>query len=33
VTDKRSLLWLVNQNSVTPHIWTSRAPDLYHPDL
>ena len=33
VTDKRSLLWLVNQNSITPHVWTSRAPDLHHPDL
>jgi bifunctional non-homologous end joining protein LigD len=25
VTDTRSLLWLVNQNSITPHVWTSRA--------
>ncbi len=33
VTDARSLLWLVNQNSITPHVWTSRAPDLYHPDI
>ena len=33
VTDTRSLLWLVNQNSITPHVWTSRAPDLHHPDL
>lgn len=33
VTDLRSLLWLANQNSITPHVWTSRAPDLYHPDL
>ncbi len=33
VTDTRSLLWLANQNSITPHVWTSRAPDLYHPDL
>ena len=31
VTDTRSLLWLANQNSITPHVWTSRAPDLYHP--
>jgi bifunctional non-homologous end joining protein LigD len=31
--DVRSLLWLANQNSVTPHVWTSRAPDLFHPDV
>jgi len=28
-----SLLWLANQNTVTPHVWTSRAPDLFHPDV
>jgi bifunctional non-homologous end joining protein LigD len=33
VTDARSLLWIVNQNCVTPHVWTRRAPDLYHPDV
>jgi len=33
VTDTRSLLWLVNQNTITPHVWTSRAPDLHHPDI
>ena len=33
VTDTRSLLWLANQNCITPHVWTSRAPDLYHPDI
>jgi bifunctional non-homologous end joining protein LigD len=33
VTDTRSLLWLANQNCITPHVWVSRAPDLYHPDL
>jgi bifunctional non-homologous end joining protein LigD len=33
VTDTRSLLWLANQNSITPHVWTSRAPDLLHPDI
>ena len=33
VTDTRSLLWLVNQNSITPHVWTSRAPDVYYPDI
>jgi bifunctional non-homologous end joining protein LigD len=33
VTDVRSLLWLANQNCITPHVWSSRAPDLYHPDI
>jgi bifunctional non-homologous end joining protein LigD len=33
VNDARSLLWLANQNCVTPHVWTSRAPELYHPDI
>jgi bifunctional non-homologous end joining protein LigD len=33
VTDLRSLLWVVNQNTITPHVWVTRAPDLYHPDL
>jgi bifunctional non-homologous end joining protein LigD len=28
-----SLLWLANQNAVTLHVWTSRAPDFLHPDL
>jgi bifunctional non-homologous end joining protein LigD len=31
--DVNSLLWLANQNTVTPHVWTSRAPDLFYPDL
>jgi bifunctional non-homologous end joining protein LigD len=31
--DARSLLWLANQNCITPHVWTSRAPKLYHPDI
>ena len=31
VEDARSLLWLANQNCITPHVWTSRAPDLYTP--
>lgn len=31
--DVNSLLWLANQNTVTPHVWTSRAPDLFHPDI
>ena len=33
VCDARSLVWLANQNSITPHVWTSRAPNLYHPDI
>ena len=33
IRDVRSLLWIVNQNTVTPHVWTSRAPDLYHADI
>jgi len=31
--DKRSLLWLANQNSITIHVWPSRAPNLYQPDV
>jgi bifunctional non-homologous end joining protein LigD len=33
ITDTRSLLWVANQNTITPHVWTSRAPDLMHPDV
>jgi bifunctional non-homologous end joining protein LigD len=33
VTDTRSLMWIVNQNTITPHVWTSRAPNLYYPDV
>ena len=33
VRNTRSLLWLANQNSITPHVWTSRAPNLYLPDI
>ena len=33
VTDVRSLLWVANQNTITPHVWVSRVPDLYHPDV
>jgi len=33
VTDTESLLWLANQNSITPHVWTSRAPNVYYPDI
>jgi bifunctional non-homologous end joining protein LigD len=33
VNDTRSLLWTANQNTITHHIWTSRMPDLYYPDI
>ena len=33
ITDERSLLWVANQNTITHHIWTSRIPHLFHPDL
>jgi bifunctional non-homologous end joining protein LigD len=33
VSDARALLWLANQNCITPHAWPSRVPDLRHPDL
>ena len=33
VTDVESLLWVTNQNTITHHVWTSRAPDLNHPDI
>jgi bifunctional non-homologous end joining protein LigD len=33
IEDTRSLLWLANQNCITPHVWTSRMPDLDRPDL
>lgn len=33
VRDKRSLLWLANQNCITPHVWTSGGPKLYQPDI
>ncbi|HEX2657913.1 MAG TPA: non-homologous end-joining DNA ligase [Polyangia bacterium] len=31
--DARALLWMANQNSITPHVWSSRTPDLLQPDL
>ena len=33
VTDARGLVWLANQNCITPHVWTARAPRLKHPDI
>jgi bifunctional non-homologous end joining protein LigD len=31
--DERGLLWIANQNCITPHVWTSRVPELMHPDI
>ena len=31
--DARSLVWLANQNSITPHVWSSRVPTLDEPDV
>jgi bifunctional non-homologous end joining protein LigD len=31
--DARALVWMANQNSITPHVWTSRVPALSEPDL
>jgi bifunctional non-homologous end joining protein LigD len=33
VSDERSLLWLANQNCITPHVWASRVPRLFQPDV
>jgi len=33
VDDARGLSWMANQNSVTPHVWNARLPDLHRPDL
>ena len=33
VTDVRSLLWVANQNTITQHVWVSRVPKLYYPDV
>ena len=33
ITDRDSLLWSVNQNTITHHVWTSRVPDLNQPDI
>jgi bifunctional non-homologous end joining protein LigD len=31
--DARALVWMANQNSVTPHVWCSRVPHVQQPDL
>lgn len=33
ITDLRALLWATNQNTITQHVWISRAPELYYPDV
>jgi bifunctional non-homologous end joining protein LigD len=33
IDDERALLWMANQNCITPHVWNRRVPDLLHPDL
>jgi bifunctional non-homologous end joining protein LigD len=33
ITDAGGLLWMANQNSITPHVWTARAPELMYPDI
>jgi bifunctional non-homologous end joining protein LigD len=33
VRETRGIMWLANQNCITPHVWTSRAPKLLYPDL
>jgi bifunctional non-homologous end joining protein LigD len=33
ITDQRSLLWVANQNTITQHVWISRVPELYQPDI
>ena len=33
VTDPRGLVWLANQNCITPHVWTSRVPRIRWPDV
>jgi bifunctional non-homologous end joining protein LigD len=31
--DARALIWMANQNSITPHVWCARVPDLQKPDV
>jgi bifunctional non-homologous end joining protein LigD len=32
-SDARALVWMANQNSITPHVWCARLPALDRPDL
>lgn len=32
-SDRRSLLWLANQNTIAIHVWPSRAPRIDRPDV
>lgn len=33
VQETRDLLWMANQNCITPHVWTARMPHLERPDM
>jgi bifunctional non-homologous end joining protein LigD len=33
IDEPRALEWLANQNCITPHVWASRHPMLFAPDL
>jgi bifunctional non-homologous end joining protein LigD len=33
VDDVNGILWMANQNSITPHVWTARVPRLMYPDI
>jgi bifunctional non-homologous end joining protein LigD len=33
VNDERALRWITNLNTITPHVWVSRLPELKAPDL
>jgi len=33
VSDRRSLEWITNQNTITHHVWVSRVPRLTFPDV
>jgi bifunctional non-homologous end joining protein LigD len=33
INDRDALLWLANQNCITPHVWVSRVPRLLYPDV
>jgi bifunctional non-homologous end joining protein LigD len=33
VNDTSALMWVANQNTITLHVWTSRVPAFYYPDI